>query len=204
MKRITLVFSIAFFLLPFHSANGQTSVSSPKTARKNVAENARQKNLKKFIDTLNQTLAADDYEKLAGLIFIPKDFETDSSDEEKREKEIIAVRQMIEQTKTAGMKFNIRMGSPRKIIGINDELFSVVPQKTIVVVDKNSAIKDGKGRIIPGGQYESSGYAVATSKDDGKTWRFWSEVSKENLEGEFPGTIDKIKLPEIQKPYFLR
>lgn len=205
MKGVILAaFPIAFFLLTFHTANGQTSVFSPKAARKNAALNARQKNLKKFIDSLNQALVVDDYEKLADLIYIPKDFETADSGEEKREKEIIAVRQMIEQTKTAGMKFNTRVASPGKIIGISGKLFSVVPQKTIIVVDKNSKIKDGKEQIIPGGRYESSGYAVAISKDDGETWRFWNEVSQENLNREFPGTIDKVKLPEIQKPYFLR
>ncbi len=204
MKRKSSAVLIAFFLLTFHLANGQTFLFSPQADRKNTDENTRRKNLKKSINSLNQALIARDYEKLADLIFIPKDFENADSDEEKREKDIIVVKQLLEQTSSAGVKFNTRMKSPRKIIGVSDGLFSVVPQKTIISVGKNSQIKDEKGQIIPGGQYEASGYAVAISKDDGETWRFWNEVSQEILEKEFPGTIAKIKLPEIQKPYFLR
>lgn len=203
MKKIALTFLIAFFFQTFHSAHGQTSVFSSKATQKNAVKNAQQKNLKKFIDSLNQAIIGDDYHKLANLIFIPKDFETADSNEEKKEKDIIIVRQMFEQTKIAGIKFNTRMESPREIVGVNNKLFAVVPHKTVIVVDKNSEIKDGKGRTISGGQYESTGYVVAVSKDEGKNWRFWNEVPKENLEREFPGTIDKVKLPRIQKPYFL-
>lgn len=204
MKRKIAAFLIIVFWLALCAARGQTPTSSVKVDTENTASEVRQKNLKKFADSLSRAFADDDYEKLADLLFIPKDFADADSDEERIEKELALVKHMIEQTKIAGMKFTVRIKSPRNIIGIGNKLFSIVPQKTIIVVDKNSAIKDGKGQIIPGGRYQSSGYLLAVSNDEGESWRFWNEVSKENLEREFPETTGKIKLPEIQKPYFLR
>lgn len=199
MKKRISAFLLLVFWLAVCPADGQLPVSSVRK----VTE-FQQKNLEKFVNALSGAFAEGDYKKLTDLFFIPKDFADVDSDAERREKDFAIVKQMIEQTKIAGMKFIVQTKSPRNIVGIGGKLFSVVPQKTIVIVDKNSVLKDAKGQKIPYGRYEASGYLLAISNDNGKNWRFWNEVSKENLEKEFPETNGKIKLPEIKKPYFLR
>lgn len=199
MKRKVSAFLLLVFWLAVYPADGQTPVSSIKETTK-----VQRKNLEKFVDALRGAFAGGDYEKLANLFFIPKDFTADDSDAEGREKGIAIIKQMIEQTKIAGIRFTVQIETPQNIVRIGDKLFSIVPQKTFVVVGRNSAIKNAKGQKIPAGQYEASGYLLAISNDGGEGWRFWNEVSKENLEREFPETNGKIKLPEIKKPDFLR
>lgn len=192
------VILLVFFLL---------SAVCPAVGQTPPAKNRREENLKKSVGALSRAFAAADYEKLADLFYTPKDFADADADESKREKDFLTVKQMFEQTKIAGMQFTVEIQSPRRIRAVGENLFAVVPQKTIIVVEKNSRIKDGKGQIIPDGRYEASGYLLAISNNDGETWRFWNEVSKENLEREFPAAAaagEKIKLPEIKKPYFLR
>lgn len=164
------------------------------------------KNLEIAVKEFQAALSEKDFEKLANLMVLPDSSENEDSfsKAEKREKEIAVLKQLFEDTLLSGMSFKTRLGQPKPIENINGELFSIIPQYTIVKVEEKGNSGSGSNSNVAAGEYKGTAYYVAISTDKGGSWKFWDGLLTDSFKEKFPEAGKKIRFPKIQKPDFLK
>ena len=196
-KIVLLVISISFLT----SIYGQ---GTTHYAKETLSVDQQNKNLRKFADYLRPAFLNGDYEKLASKIFIPKEFEYKDSaiDEEDDKKGIEVVKHLFEETAADGMTFSTELKLPQKIIAVDNRLFAIIPQITLIKVAKDNQIKTVSGQLVKPGKYRASGFILAISTDNGHNWKFWSAFSEASYIKLFPEIAGKVDLPQIKMPVF--
>lgn len=173
---------------------------------KDISIGGKQKtSLKNFVNRLRPAFYNRNYEMMAVEMFRKK--ETDSPDEdfdeEQNKQAIVVIKRLFETMEADGIKFIVRLKSPQQIVAVDQKLFAVVPQETIInVADTNNA-KQTDGSAVKPGKYIAKGFILAISVDQGNTWKYWSAFSEASYEKDFPEAVGKIKFPKIKTPSFL-
>src|SRR5262249_8984521 len=111
-----------------------------------------------------------------------------------REKMIEALKDGMKQLKEKGFSFrSVEVGEPAEFAEEGKDTFVVVPTTTEMAA--------------PGGKIVVKSYLLGISPDGGKAWTFVDGNgigTAENREQVLPKLPEKLKLPEVQEPTFIK
>ncbi len=206
ISKNTLYLIIFCFFTFTQFACGQTgnNLENTKIETEITKGDVRAENLQKLINTVKESISNNDVGKIKNLIFFPKEIEKTNPEQAKRfrEKGLAQTQQEIDQAKAEGFKFEIHFGDSKEIIESENTLFSFIPTKSVIRIEKSSQAKDFNGNNIQSGRYEMDGFELAVSENNGQDWYLW-RGTPEFFKMVFPEASKKITFPKRQtEPVF--
>lgn len=195
-----LLIATITFLSPKTEGKGFIVTINPVQKKQNSSGATLLKATKAF----EKVLKNQKFEELSNYLMLPKDLQNEESDAEMKDRELAAAKELFEQTSASGLTFDIELELPQKIVRSDQRLFSIVPQNTFFTVAEGSEIKDSKGNRVASGKYKGSGYFVAVSENEGKTWKFWDGLLIDSFKNTYSKSVGKLTFPKIQKPSFMQ
>jgi len=135
-------------------------------------------NLKPQADEMGKAFLTNDFDKFADFMY-PKLIEMTGG----REKFVLSLSSLSKQFESSGLEMiSYEVGEPRQTIEIDNQVFAVLPTKTVMKISQREIIDEGS--------------LIAASEDKGGNWKFVRAKTKEAMKTLFPKVVDKLTFSE--------
>jgi hypothetical protein len=202
------LFLALFCIIAFTQISCGQTKSVEKNTQSNTSNSAEVKNegLKKLITETQQAFSNNDFVKFSNLIFVPNDIVKNAPEEAKkfREQGLMETKQQLSQAREQGFDFEVKFSEPKEIIKSEKNMsFSFISTKSIIRIGKDSQARDLNGNIIKSGRYETDGYELAVSEDNGQNWHWW-RGKEDFFKMLYPEAAKKVVFPakQMQPTYY--